>query len=69
MNGETVNTMFDWEKLKELRQNGKVIKSNWNGQFYETVYELDGIQYMYTEDMDNGIPYSIDKLESTAKVR
>lgn len=56
--------MFDWEKLKELRQNGKVIKSNWNGQFYETVYELDGVQYMYTEDMDNGIPYSIDKLES-----
>lgn len=52
-----------WDLLDKLRNEAKIIKSEWKGDFYVTEYDLNGTKYIYEEDMDLGIPYSIIKVD------
>lgn len=52
-----------WDLLETLRTKAKAIDSNWSGDMYKTTYELDGKTYIYKEDMELGIPYTIDVIE------
>lgn len=49
-----------WNLLETLRKNAEVIESDWNGDCYKTIYKLNGKTYIYNEDMELGIPYTID---------
>lgn len=53
--------------LGEIRGNGKCLKSEWQGDMYVSEYELDGNRYIYEEDMEYGIPYSITRITKEAK--
>ena len=48
-----------WDLLDQLRNKGKCTNAEWKGDFYVSTYVLDGQKYIYEEDMDLGIPYSI----------
>lgn len=48
-----------WDLLDKLRNEGKSIDGKWAGDFFVSTYELNGQKYIYEEDMELGIPYSI----------
>lgn len=53
---------YFWNVLKHIRDNGKSIKGEWNGDYYVTTYEIDGELIEYWENMEYGIPHSLEKI-------
>ena len=52
-----------WQLLDTLRNKGKSVESEWQGDFYVTEYYLEGVKYIYEEDMEYGIPYKISTIK------
>ena len=50
-----------WALLETLRKDGKLINSDWNGDYYVSSYDYQGYRYQYWENMEYGIPSSIEK--------
>ena len=49
---------FDLEKT--LKEKGKRVSGGWEGDFLVAVFEMDGKTYKVSDDMEYGIPYSIE---------
>lgn len=60
--GTEAEKEYFWNILKHLRCNGKVIDGKWNGDYYVTTYELNGELIDYWENMEYGIPHSLEKV-------
>lgn len=49
-----------WAMLKKLKVEAVKVESSWDNFYHSTVYTMeDGNQYLYLEDTENGLPYSI----------
>lgn len=49
-----------WALLKKLKAEAVKVESSWDNFYHSTVYTMeDGRQYLYLEDTENGLPYSI----------
>lgn len=62
--GDEIRKKEFWDLLDKLKSSAIDTKGDWNGNYYYcTTYTMkDGSQYMYMEDMEYGIPYSIEKV-------
>lgn len=56
-----------WALLETLRKDGKLINSDWNGDYYVSSYDYQGYRYQYWENMEYGIPNSIEKYSVSTK--
>lgn len=49
-----------WEKLKFIRENGKPISCEWNGDYLVSKYEFDDAFCYVWENMEYGIQHKIE---------
>ena len=58
-NPEEANKDY-FELEKTLKEKGKRISGGWEGDFLVSVIEMDNKIYKINDDMEYGIPYSIE---------